>query len=88
MLYEVITLYLNRYIAAHKDFLRQTEEPGRNYLASWLYALYNGGPGQLKRFPQRSASKKLYRTDLSFQEKFEVVKNGEWEAKVDCLPQG
>jgi len=85
---EILALYLNRYIAAHKNFLRQTEEPGRNYLASWLYALYNGGPGQLKRFPQRSASKKLYRTDLSFQEKFEVVKNGEWEAKVDCLPQG
>jgi len=85
---EILALYLNRYIASHKDFLGKTEEPGRNYLGSWLYALYNGGPGQLKKFPQRSSSKKLYRTDLSFQEKFKAVQNGEWEDKVDCLPKG
>ncbi|SHO47140.1 hypothetical protein SAMN02745220_01753 [Desulfopila aestuarii DSM 18488] len=85
---EILALYLNRYVAAHKDFLGKTEEPGRKYLATWLYALYNGGPGQLKKFPQRSASKKLYRTDLSFQERFEDVQKRGWETKVDCLPKG
>lgn len=84
---EILALYLNRYIAEHKNFVRHSDEEGKHHLASWLYALYNGGPGQLKKFNQRSASGKLYKTDLSFQDKFRQVTAGDWTSKVDCLPR-
>jgi len=82
---EILALYLNRYVANHKDFDRYHGEEGRRYLATWLYSLYNGGPGQLKKFQRRWAAGKLFKIELSFQEKFLQVAGGEWFSKVRCL---
>jgi len=83
---EILALYLNRYLAGHPDFKTPVDGTGRRYLATWLYALYNGGPGLLKKFPQRSAAGKLNKVELSFQQKYDRVVGGDWFAEVDCLP--
>ncbi len=83
---EILALYLNRYIAKQKSSVNFESAEGRRYLATWLYALYNGGPAQLKKFPERSASGKLYKSEKLFQEKYDLVKGGNWLEQVKCLP--
>lgn len=85
---EILALYLNRYLGSHKDFKRYSgDTAGNRYLATWLYALYNAGPAQLKKFPQRTGTgKKLNRIERSFQEKFDKVGGQDWGAQVKCLP--
>ncbi|MFV0437223.1 MAG: lytic transglycosylase domain-containing protein [Desulfopila sp.] len=83
---EILALYLNRYMAKEKDFQLQQKAADGSSLASWLYALYNGGPGQVKKFLQRWNGGKLSRIDRSFQQKFEKVTTGELATEVDCLP--
>ena len=85
---EILSLYLNRYLAKHKKFISHDSDEGRHYLAGWLYALYNGGPGQLKKYRERAASGKLYKTDKAFDAKFATVRQGGWQEQVDCLPKG
>ena len=83
---EILALYLQRYINQEPAAATLTEEAGRRYLASWLYALYNGGPGQLKKFPSRHAGDTLYRSDELFREKYDRVAGDSWLTAVDCLP--
>jgi hypothetical protein len=83
---EILALYLNRYISKQKSSVNFESAEGRRYLATWLYALYNGGPAQLKKFPERSASGKLYKSEKLFQEKYDLVKGGNWLDQVKCLP--
>jgi hypothetical protein len=83
---EILALYLNRYISKQKKSVNFETAAGRKYLATWLYALYNGGPGQLKKFPERSSSGKLYKSEKLFQEKYDLVIGGKWLSKVRCLP--
>ncbi|MGW8195534.1 MAG: lytic transglycosylase domain-containing protein, partial [Desulforhopalus sp.] len=85
---EILALYLNRYLAGHKDFSHHSATSANHYLAGWLYSLYNGGPGQLKKFSRRSGSGKPSRLDLSFKEKFDLVRGGDWLTKVECLSHG
>lgn len=84
---EILTIYLNRYIARQEGGLPKTSNrAGRRYLAALLYALYNGGPGQLSKYPIRSKSGKLYQSDTLFLDKYDMVDRKNWPTMVDCFP--
>ncbi len=50
-------------------------------IARVTYAMYNGGPGQLKQYFKRSNANTLYKSDQLFWEKYTAAK----EAKFDQL---
>ena len=82
---EILTLYLNRYIKKEKAPVELSSSSGRRFLAVWLYALYNGGPSQLKKLPQRHRQKKMNQSEKLFLGKYDLVKQGGWVKRVDCL---
>ena len=53
--------------------------------AGIIYAMYNGGPGQLDKFLNRSAKSKLYDSDRLFLEKYIWVKKGQLANISKCL---
>jgi hypothetical protein len=59
---------------------------GQRFLAGWLYALYNGGPGQRTPFVSRYTSGKMYRSERLFLAKYDAVVKGNWMDRVRCLP--
>ena len=78
---EILALYLTRY-ALPKDTIKALDQDG---LAACLYAMYNGGPSQVRKFPERQKSGDLYISDTHFNEKYQWVKNGEWDRLKICL---
>jgi hypothetical protein len=84
---EILALYLDRYINKQKPPVNLTTANGQRYLAAWLYALYNGGPSQVKKFPDRAKAKKFYESELLFLKKYDQAKGTDWTTKVDCLPK-
>ena len=83
---EIMALYLRDYLLREKSPGDFTTPPGQRFLAGWLYALYNGGPGQTKPFLQRYKNDKLFRAEQLFLAKFDAVVAGEWANLVRCLP--
>jgi len=86
---EILALYLQRYILKRGAATLEAAKGDGAYLAGWLYALYNGGPRQLARYPQRRSRDKLYQSDRLILAKYRKVTGpGDWVARVDCLPPG
>ncbi len=83
---EILALYLERYINKRPDRMSLADDGGRRYLAAWLYALYNGGPSQLEKYPARHRAGDLYRSDKLFTQKYDRIDGPGWLASVDCLP--
>jgi hypothetical protein len=83
---EILNLYLNRYIARQHNLDASSSPAEKRYLSAWLYALYNGGPAQLNRFPERNKTGKLYKSEQLFLEKYDKVADKQWVHLVDCLP--
>lgn len=83
---EILSLYLNRYIAPKRTVFSGDGGGDERFLAGWLYSLYNGGPRQLDKFPSRYTTNKLYRSDELFLEKFDKTNGSSWLTSVDCLP--
>ncbi len=83
---EILALYLERYISKRPAQMSLADETGRRYLATWLYALYNGGPSQLEKFPARHRAGNFFHSDNLFAEKYDRVNGLDWSASVDCLP--
>lgn len=83
---EILNLYLNRYIAKQQNLKKISSAAEKRYLAAWLYALYNGGPAQLNKFPERNKTGKLYKSERLFLEKYDKVADKHWLSQVDCLP--
>jgi soluble lytic murein transglycosylase-like protein len=79
---EILGLYLTRYALPKKDTIKTLDRDG---LAACLYAMYNGGPGQVYKFPERQKSGDFYISDTHFKEKYQWVKNGEWDRLKICL---
>ncbi|PIE57094.1 MAG: hypothetical protein CSA34_00660 [Desulfobulbus propionicus] len=84
---EILTLYLNRYIARYPVPVKLTDKKGQRFLAAWLYTLYNGGPSQLKKFIARHAAGNLYQSEKLFLEKYDQSGSSDWMNQVDCLPR-
>jgi len=83
---EIMALYLRDYLQEKKPPMDLSTPQGQRFLAAWLYALYNGGPGQRKPFLARYNSEKLFRSEQLFLAKFDVVNENDWVDHVHCLP--
>lgn len=83
---EILSLYLRDYVLKGKSPVDLNSLKGQRFLAAWLYALYNGGPGQRNSFLSRYNSGKLLRAEQLFLNKFEGLGDSEWISKVYCLP--
>lgn len=79
---EIASLYLTRY-ALPTAGEAALDDPGA--LAGLLYALYNGGPGERAKFPDRKARGKLYLSDQLFAEKWRWAAGGEWGETRQCF---
>jgi hypothetical protein len=62
-----------------------TQNLDDNTLARLVYAMYNGGPSQRKKFLNRLKEEKLYNSDELFWEKYNLVSAGEINKVSLCL---
>jgi soluble lytic murein transglycosylase-like protein len=78
---EILEEYLRRYA------LKKPESKTMNTdtLAQTLYAMYNGGPGQFKKFLLRSKTNKLFKSDKLFWEKYSWIKSNQLDKLRICL---
>jgi len=78
---EILDLYLRRYAlkrAASRNLDNDT-------LARIVYAMYNGGPGQLQKFLIRRKNNAFFKVDKLFWEKYTWVKAGQFDKLSVCL---
>lgn len=80
----ILAMYFKRY-AQPRLSGTGAPTPDKTRLAQALYAMYNGGPGQWKRFFKREREQKLYSSDRLFLAKLQWVKAGQMERLRDCL---
>ncbi len=79
---EIADLYLRDYALKHSDWERKKD---KELLSRVVYAMYNGGPAEYKKFLARERTGKHYRSDLLFQEKLRWSVKKKWEHIQDCL---
>jgi hypothetical protein len=77
---QIMENYLRRY--ALKRLGRQAQP---DLLARTVYAMYNGGPGQVKGFPRRLQKGDLHLSDRLFWKKYQAVKAGDLHKVAGCL---
>ncbi len=82
---EITDLYLRTYALKYSDWDNGAD---MNLLSQVVYAMYNGGPGQYKKFLARKRSGKHYQSDQLFLEKLQWIRRGKWERVKDCLIGG
>ena len=82
---EIVALYLNRYVLRDASWVRG-DKP--QLLARLLYSMYNGGPGQYKKFLKREKTGKHYKSDKLFAEKLKWTMKKEWKQINRCLVGG
>jgi hypothetical protein len=79
---DILIRYLSDYAIPH-------DQPDvADYLARATYAVYNGGPGHLRRFLDKKTKKSLQRIDELFWEKFKAVSAGKQTGVARCLVGG
>lgn len=76
---EIMHTYLTRYV------LKDAAPGNADTLARAAYALYNGGPGQLKAFYDRRARNAYLKSDNLFWEKYKLAKAGAFDQVSVCL---
>ncbi|MBI5521658.1 MAG: hypothetical protein HY910_03430 [Desulfarculus sp.] len=81
---EILELYLREYALQGNGKSRSLDPPT---LAKAVYAMYNGGPGQLERFLKRQASNSYAMSDKLFAEKLNWVMSGQWDKLERCWGQ-
>lgn len=79
---EILELYIRRY-ALRK--MNPDSPLNDNTLARVVYAMYNGGPGQFKKFLKRHKTESYYDSDKLFWEKYTYIKKGDWDSLRKCL---
>lgn len=82
---EILETYLRRYALERSKTARGLSD---DTLAQAVYAMYNGGPGQLWQFLKRLRAGRLLRSDRLFKAKFRKVKTGSTLGLEECLPTG
>ena len=82
---EIIDLYVTKYLLKHVKNVKAMQKIKDETRAGIIYAMYNGGPSQLKKFLSRSTKGKLYDSDRLFREKYIWVKNGQLSNVDKCL---
>ncbi|VAX24605.1 Membrane protein [hydrothermal vent metagenome] len=79
---EIADIYLRRY-ALRK--MNKNKPLSNDTLARVVYAMYNGGPGQFRKFLKRKARGKYYLSDRLFQQKYLWVKKSRWDKIGACI---
>ena len=79
---EIIDLYVTKYLVKKAKAMVKVKDETR---AGIIYAMYNGGPGELDKFLSRNAKGKFYDSDKLFLEKYVWVKNGQLANVNKCL---
>ncbi len=79
---EIADLYLRRYALQGKAKAHRTDT---GFLAGIVYAMYNGGPGQLDKYLARYKNGKTFPSDKLFAEKLQQVEARDWEQVKECL---
>jgi hypothetical protein len=79
---EILDLYFHKYILTESAL---KDVPEADSLAGVLYAMYNGGPGELRRFTGRDGGHIEKNTDRLFDEKYDLVKRGKLLEISVCL---
>lgn len=79
---EILNLYL-RTFALKK--INPATPADLDTIAQVTYAMYNGGPSQLKKFFARSNANALYRSDQLFLEKYTAAKADKFDQLTRCL---
>lgn len=82
---EIAARYLTKY--ALKDS-KAIAKLSQSELAGLLYAMYNGGPSQYKKYMGRLVNKKLYQSDQLFRKKFGYVRKQDTANLRKCLVGG
>lgn len=79
---EILHLYLRTF--ALKEI--KPANPGDlDTIARVTYAMYNGGPGQLKEYLKRKSTNTLYRSDQLFWEKYTATKEAKLDQMTSCI---
>ncbi len=81
---EIADLYLRKYVLAGQ----KESALDKDLMVRTVYAMYNGGPGQYKKFLTREKKKRHFRSDLLFAEKLGWVRSGKWQNLSRCLLGG
>jgi len=82
---EIATLYLKDYALRER---KGEKKPDNETIVQLVYAMYNGGPAQYKKYLERKRTGKLYSSDKLFQEKYEWVSAADWSKINKCLIGG
>jgi hypothetical protein len=79
---EIADLYLRKYALKHPVWQNGADT---RLLSRVVYTMYNGGPGQYRKFLARERAGRHYQSDLLFAEKLEWVELGRWQRVEDCF---
>ena len=79
---EILDLYFHKYVLTESAL---KDVPEADSLAGILYAMYNGGPAELRRFIGRDRGHIEKNTDRLFDEKYDLVKRGKLMEISICL---
>lgn len=82
---EILALYFRQYALMESKGINPQEEPDDVVLARVTYAVYNAGPGERREFLKRKKQGHYSRIDKLFFEKYQWVKNDQWEKAKECL---
>ncbi|HEN21055.1 MAG TPA: lytic transglycosylase domain-containing protein [Desulfobacteraceae bacterium] len=85
---EIFELYLRNYALRRIKENRVKEPLDNDTLARLVYAMYNEGPAAFFSFLKRREMNKYYLSDDLFREKYEWVKDDQWENIRLCLIGG
>lgn len=79
---EIVAIYLERYILNKIDTIDAMND---KTVAGLIYAAYNGGPDQAKKYLERHQQKRYYLSDRLFQQKWKWVQKKQWHRIDRCL---
>ena len=82
---EILDLYIQRYALRKIDQINPFTD---SKFVGVIYAMYNGGPGQFKKFLKRDRDQNAYRSDTLFKEKYSWVTSDQWDNITKCLIRG
>jgi len=79
---EIVDIYYRKYALKR---LNPDQQADIELLAGVIYAMYNGGPRQLRKYLKRHRAGTYYLSDRLFSEKFNWVRQNQWDKVRICL---
>ena len=82
---EIAAMYLTKYALRDSKAIQTLKQED---MAGLIYAMYNGGPSQYKKYLERLQNKKLYKSDKLFSQKYGFVLAKDTANLRKCLTGG